>query len=60
MYAASATTLVQVVTFHHERRYWRTIDGALSELQRAMEGALLPPFTLYFSVESVSLVSGSG
>jgi hypothetical protein len=55
LYALSPLTLVQVLTFTRKARFWRTVDGALSDLERELGD--LPALTVYGSVEQVALES---
>ena len=57
LYAKSATTLVQVMTLIHTRRAWRTVDGALRDLER--EIGKLPTITVYGSIEACAADFGS-
>lgn len=53
LYAQSPDTLVQVMTYKKKRRSWRTVDGAIRELEREFED--LPTLMLFGSVDAVKL-----
>ena len=53
LYAQSPDTLVQVMTYKKQRRSWRTVDGAIRELEREFED--LPTLLLFGSVDAVKL-----
>ena len=53
LYAVSPRTLVQVLTVKKKPRSWRTVDGALADLER--DYGELPPVTVYGSVDTVAL-----
>lgn len=52
LYAVAPKTLVTVNTFLNERRSWRTIDGALSDIERKV-GAGFPAMRIFSSAQSV-------
>lgn len=55
LYAESGHTLVQVQTMRGDPRSWRKLDGAISDLKRAMDGvgSLLPGIVVYASPDAV-------
>jgi len=51
LYAQRGELIVQVLTKRDERRSWRSIDGAISDLSRQLPD--VPPLTVYSSEASV-------
>ncbi len=58
LYAISKRTLVQVLTFKKKRRSWRTVDGAIRDLERDV--GELPPILVHGSVDTVALSQSDG
>jgi hypothetical protein len=55
LYAQRGDLIVLVLTLRHERRSWRTLDGAVADLSRQLPD--FPPLTIYSSEEAVDLGS---
>lgn len=58
LYAVSPRTLVQVLTYKKKRRAWRTVDGAIRDLERDL--GELPPIQVHGSVDTVALSPSMG